>query len=205
MPHSVAKKNKTKKIQKQKGRRRKECWGRMEWYFQRERVTLAAEWCWDAFMQEQHWEWFGRTGRIWKWREGIRGTAGGASQSRSYSTKGERIGLFGQSMWTEANPRRTCWRIIIHKARRGVTPRLHSKHTRKHDADHILHFILKAMGHKRNANFKGVGNPCPENQAYFFLSLRQSCLSNSSWPGGDPVRWAQVIEMMVVHWILPLC
>lgn len=43
-------------------------------------------------------------------------------------------------------------------------------HPGSYAADHILPFILKAIGYKRNMNFKGVGNPGPENPEYFFLA-----------------------------------
>lgn len=89
-----------------KNNNKRECWESMEWYCQREMVTLTAEWCWDVLMQDQHLSIVGKTGQIWKWTEGIKSTAGGTSQSRSYSTKGEHIGLFRQLMWTDRNPRR---------------------------------------------------------------------------------------------------
>lgn len=50
------------------------------------------------------------------------------------------------------------WRVIIHKARKGATPRLSSKCVGSHAADYIWHFILKVLGHKRNVNYKTVGN-----------------------------------------------
>lgn len=57
-----------------------------------------------------------------------------------------------------------------------MTTRLRSKHAESHAADPVLHFILKATGHKRNVNFKRVGNPCPENLDNFFLSLKTKTL-----------------------------
>ena len=82
------------------------------------------------------------------------------------------------------------------QARRRVTPRLCSKHPGSHAADHILHFILKTVGHKRNVNLRGVGNPGSENPAYFSVldkDVSLTCVCQKGSLQVSPGNWPQFL------------
>lgn len=139
----------------------------------------------------------------------MKSIAGGASQEPAFPElkhKGRtyRAARAWEGMGRE--PQKNVMESDYSQARKAVTPRLHSKHSGRHAADHILHFILKAMGQKRNVNFKGFGNPRPKNQAYFFLSLTQRCFSNGCLPGGAPLRGDQGIDpnSLKLLWLLDI-